>query len=63
MKVWIVTAFSAEEYSDRSWVHGVYSSLEKAKESLGSKYQVFDADESGWGGYMLSDRIQEVKVQ
>lgn len=68
MKVYIVMAFEAEPYGKESWVHAVYDSLEKAKASVGERYVVYDEDvceETGnrYGGYMLSDRVEEHEVQ
>lgn len=63
MKVYVVMAFDAEPYSHGSWVHGIYSSKEKAEAVIGEPYTIYDADEDGYGGYMLSGRIDEVIVQ
>jgi len=62
MKVYVVMAFSDESYSHERWVHAVYSTKEAAEVSLGDKYAVYDADEDGYGGYMISNNIQEVEV-
>lgn len=68
MKVYVVTAFSAEPYEDGSWVHGIYDSKEKAQAAIGPRYEVYDqgvCEETGnrYGGYMISDSIEEVEVQ
>jgi hypothetical protein len=64
MMVYVVMAFDAEPYEPGQWIHGVYDSKEKAEEVIrDTLYKVFDADEDGWGGYMLSQTIEEIKVQ
>lgn len=63
MKVYVVEAFDAEPYTYGRWIHGIYSSKEKAEAVLGPLYKVYGADEDGYGGYMLSDSIVEVSVQ
>lgn len=63
MKVYVVQAFDAEPYSYGSWVHGIYDSKEKAEAVLGSMGEVFEADEDGYGGYMLSRDVEEIEVQ
>jgi hypothetical protein len=64
MKLYIVTAFSAETYSSESWVDSIFDDLAKAQAYV-NKYR----DENGWAvkikedeedsyGYMISSYIE-----
>lgn len=74
MKVYLVTAFSAEPYDSTSWVDSVFDSLEKAqsyinsyKNGMGYSIEIKtwdDTDEEYEGeyGHFLSDYIETKEV-
>ena len=64
MKVYVVVAFSAEPYSDYSWVDSVWSTLAKAEKyleentgPLGQNLAEFEY------GYYLFSTVVEMEVQ
>jgi hypothetical protein len=64
MKVHIVTAFDAEPYEHRSWVHKVFFSSTEAVEYVASCHnKVFDEDMDNFDyGYMVGGTITTKEV-
>lgn len=64
MKVYVVTWFSAEPYTDYSGTHSVWASLEDAEEFVENNKGVMGADPKNYDeGYFLSSYITEHEVQ
>ena len=64
MKVWVVTWFSAEQYTDYTGVDSVWSSLEAATKYVEDNSCVLGADPDNYDeGYFLSEIITEHEVQ
>jgi len=65
MKVYYVEAFSAEEYTDHTWVDSVYSTREKAEayiEGMGKGPHGVDVPNYDYGYFLRQDCV-EVEVQ
>ena len=60
MKVYIVTAFDAEPYSDGNWIDSVWESKEKAELYVSENKGILGPKD---GGYLLSSYIQPKEVQ
>jgi hypothetical protein len=64
MKVWVLEAFSAEEYSADCWIHGVFSSREAAEEeikALGPQPIDEDQDNHDEGFYLCDPKEYPVQ--
>lgn len=62
MKVYIVNWFDAEQYSDCSGVHSVYSSRDAAQGFIDEKGIGPHFEIGSHNGYFLSDDIEEYEV-
>jgi len=65
MKVYYVEDFSAEEYTDYTWVHSVYSTKEKAEafiRGVGLGVQDEDLPKHEYGYFVRQDCV-EMEVQ
>lgn len=65
MKVYLVRAFTAEEWENYSWVHGVYATKEKAQaiiDGFGRGVQEENLDD-GQCGWFIDVGIAEIEVQ
>jgi len=65
VKVYIVTAFTAEEWENHSWIHSVYSTREKAEASIKEVGMgVQEEDQADFlSGWFLSQNCEEWGVE
>lgn len=65
MKVYVVEAFTAEVYESDTWVHGVYSTKEKAQaviKGFGREVQNQDLENYEYG-WLIIPSVREFEVQ